>query len=92
VINVKQEFKIGKLGSDKKFNRYSSESGRKLMAVSKSVNLRQKERMQTEQKIERYNNSRSLVLKRRKTEETHQKVSNNPSPIKLMSESEPIHI
>lgn len=89
---MKQEFKIGKLGSDKKFNRYSSESGRKLMAVSKSVNLRQKERIQTEQKIERYNNSRSLVLKRRKTEETHQKVSINASPIKLMSESEPIPI
>ncbi len=89
---MKQEFKIGKLGSDKKFNRYSSESGRKLMAVSKSVNLRQKERIHTEQKIERYNNSRSLVLKRRKTEETHQKVSINASPIKLMSESEPIHI
>ena len=89
---MKQEFKIGKLGSDKKFNRYSSESGRKLMAVSKSVNLRQKERMQTEQKIERYNNSRSLVLKRRRTEETHKKVSMNASPIKLMSESEPIPI
>ncbi len=89
---MKQEFKIGKLGSDKKFNRYSSESGRKLMAVSKSVNLRQKERMQTEQKIERYNNSKSLVLKRRKTEETHQKVPMNASPIKLMSESEPISV
>jgi hypothetical protein len=84
VINVKQEFKIGKLGSDKKFNRYSSESGRKLMAISKSVNLRQKERMQTEQKIERYNNSRSLVLKRRKTEENDKKVSVNASPLKSL--------